>query len=169
MLPLVTERLQLRALADDDAAFLIALLNEPAFIRNIGDRQVRTVDDALHYIDSGPRANLRQHGHALLRVGLRDGDVPLGICGLIRRDTLPEVDLGFAFLSAHHGRGYAVEAARAVMAQARGELGIGRVLAITLPTNAGSIRVLETIGFRAAGTVQLGNRPDVLRLFESLP
>lgn len=166
---IVTERLQLRPLADDDAAFIIALLNEPAFIQNIGDKQVRTTDDALRYIDSGPRASLRQHGFALLRVGLRENDQPIGICGLIRRDTLPDVDLGFAFLSAYHGRGYAIEAARAVMDHARVTLKLARVLAITMQTNAGSIRVLETAGFIDIGTVQLGSNPEVLRLFEFLP
>jgi RimJ/RimL family protein N-acetyltransferase len=168
-LSLGTARLQLRPLADEDALFIVELLNEPAFIRNIGDRQVRTIDDALHYIDIGPRASLLKHGYGLLRVALREGDVPIGICGLINRDTLPAVDLGFAFLAAHHGKGYAVEAARAVMEHARAALGIDRVLAITLPSNAGSIRVLDTIGFRDVGTVQLGSNPEVLRLFESLP
>jgi ribosomal-protein-alanine N-acetyltransferase len=164
-----TARLQLRPLADADAPFIIALLNEPAFIEYIGDKNVRTLDDAISYIDSGPRASLRKHGFGMLRVSLRDDDTPIGICGLIRRDTLPDVDLGFAYLSAHHRRGYAVEAARAILEQARNQLGIGRVLAITLPTNAGSIGVLQRIGFHAAGTVRLGENPEALRLFESLP
>lgn len=164
---LSTERLQLRPLADEDAAFIVALLNEPAFIRNIGDKQVRTTDDAIDYIDSSPRASLRQNGFALLRVGLIEDDRPIGICGLIRRDTLPDVDLGFAFLSAHHGRGYAAEAARAVLRHARSALGLGRVLAITMPTNEGSIRVLQGLGFADIGTVQLGSNTEVLRLFES--
>ncbi len=164
-----TTRLQLRPLDDADAPFIIELLNEPAFIEYIGDKNVRTIEDAIRYIDTGPRASLHTHGFGMLRVSLLADDTPIGMCGLIRRDTLPDVDLGFAYLSAHHRKGYAVEAARAVMEQARNELGIGRVLAITLPTNAGSIGVLRSIGFSAAGTVQLGENPEVLRLFESLP
>ncbi|HEY1076671.1 MAG TPA: GNAT family N-acetyltransferase [Fontimonas sp.] len=165
---LETERLRLGPLSDDDAPFIVELLNEPSFIRNIGDRQVRTIEDALRYIDNGPRASLRQHGFGMLRVGLRDDDRPIGVCGLIRRDTLPAVDLGFAYLAAHHRQGYAVEAARVIMAQAHGPLALSRVLAITLPDNAGSIRVLQRIGFVAAGTVRLGDESELLNLYESL-
>ncbi len=165
---LQTERLLLRPLTDDDAAFIIELLNEPSFIKFIGDRKVRTIEDAIRYIDNGPRASLRKHGYGMLRVSLRDGDTPIGLCGLIRRETLPDVDLGFAYLATHHRKGYAVEAARAILDQARGQHAVGRVLAITLPDNSGSIRVLQSIGFVAAGTVQLGDDPELLNLYESL-
>lgn len=165
---LQTERLLLRPLSDDDADFIVELLNEPAFIRYIGDRKVRTAEDAIRYIENGPRANLRKHGYAMLRVSLRDGDVPIGLCGLIRRETLPDVDLGFAYLAAHHRKGYAVEAARAILEQARRQHSVGRILAITLPDNIGSIRVLQSVGFVAAGTVRIGDDAELLNLYESL-
>lgn len=164
---LQTERLLLRPLTDDDAPFIIELLNEPAFIRNIGDRKVRTIEDAVRYIDNGPRASLRKHGYGMLRVNLRDSGTPIGLCGLIRRETLPDVDLGFAYLTQHHRKGYAVEAARAMLQQARSEHAIGRVLAITLPDNIGSIRVLQSVGFVAAGTVRIGDDAELLNLYES--
>ena len=160
-----TARLELRHLTPDDAAFVLALLNEPSFISNIGDRGVRTLDDARAYIASGPVASYERHGFGLYCVGLRENGEPIGICGLLRRDVLPDPDLGFAFLPAYWKRGYARESATAVRDYARQALGIGRLLAITNPENDASIRVLTALGFRRAGTTRLSDAAPELTLF----
>lgn len=145
-----TPRLTLRELDADDAAFVLELLNEPAFITNIADRGVRTLDDALTYLRDGPQASYAQHGHGLWRVALADSDEPIGLCGILRRESLPDPDLGYALLARHCGHGYAREAARGTLTYARAQLGLTRILAITHPGNATSIRLLRDLGFVAA-------------------
>ena len=142
-----TARLGIRELTSADAPFILALLNDPAFIEHIGDRGVRTVDDAASYIDRGPRASYAQHGFGLWLVELTDAGTPIGICGVLKRDALPEPDIGFAFLPAYRSQGYAVEAGSAVRDYARDTLRIPRLLAIVSPANASSIRLLERLGF----------------------
>jgi RimJ/RimL family protein N-acetyltransferase len=162
-----TERLVLAHLAERDAEFIRGLLNEPSFLRYIGDRGVRTTDDARRYILDGPVASYARYGYGLLRVGLKAGDTPIGICGVLRRDTLPEPDLGFSLLPAWWSKGYAHEAASAVMQQAHGPLGLGRILAITSVDNEPSIKLLRKLGFRFERMVRLGDDPTELRLFAS--
>ncbi|UTH73550.1 GNAT family N-acetyltransferase [Chromobacterium sp. IIBBL 290-4] len=141
-----TERLRLQALREHDAPFILELLNEPSFIANIGDKDVRDLVGAVNYISKGPQASYRQHGFGLMKVELRDGAIPVGICGLVRRDSLPHPDIGYAFLERHWGRGYASEAAAACLDHAREWLDIAYVVGITAPHNHGSIRVLEKLG-----------------------
>jgi len=143
-----TERLVLRRLTTDDAAFILELLNDPAFLRYIGDKGVRTDADACRYIATGPMASYERHGFGLYRVELKDGGEPIGMCGLLKRDYLPDVDIGFALLPAYRSKGYTLEAASAVLAHARDTLGLERVLAITSPDNVASIGLLERLGFR---------------------
>jgi len=166
---LETERLVLTQLADRDAEFIRELLNEPTFIRFIGDRGVRTTDDARRYIQDGPVASYARHGFGLLRVGLKDGDTPIGICGVLKRDTLPDPDLGFSLLPAWWSNGYAHEAGSAVMHQARGPLALGRIVAIASVDNEPSIRLLDKLGFRFERMIRLGDDPSELRLFSSEP
>jgi RimJ/RimL family protein N-acetyltransferase len=166
-LVLVTDRLRLRRIGPDDAGFLLELLNDPSFLANIGDRGVRTLEDARAYVERGPVASYARHGFGLWLVELGTTGEPLGICGVLRRDSLPDPDLGFAYLPRHWGRGYAFEAASAVARHAREALRLRRLLAITLPTNAGSKRVLERIGFRLAGTTRLAGDPAELELYVS--
>jgi RimJ/RimL family protein N-acetyltransferase len=142
-----TPRLQLRELTGDDSAFILELVNEPAWLRFIGDRNVHSLEDARGYIARGPAASYAKHGFGLWAVVLRESGEPLGMCGLIRRDTLPHPDLGFAFLARHRGHGYAREAAVAAVALARERFGIARLLAITDPDNTASQAVLEHAGF----------------------
>lgn len=143
-----TERLALRELNDGDAAFTLELLNSPGWIRFIGDRGMRTEDEARDYLAKGPIDMYRRLGFGLYAV-LRKGDAtPIGMCGLIKRDNLDDVDIGFAFLDRHAGQGYAFEAAKAVMSHAREVLGIQRIVAITSVDNERSIRLLEKIGLR---------------------
>ncbi|QQP95033.1 GNAT family N-acetyltransferase [Lysobacter enzymogenes] len=163
-----TERLTLRELAAGDAGFILELLNEPGFLGGIGDRGVRDLDGALRYIQDGPAASYARHGYGLWRVELRDSGEPIGISGLLCRDTLPAPDLGYAFLQRHWQRGYAVEAGEAVLRYAREALALARVLAIVSPGNAASIKVLERLGMREEGTIRHGTENRDVRLFATV-
>lgn len=143
---LETRRLTLRLMVADDAPFILGLLNEPSFLRFIGDRGVRTLDDARAYIEKGPAASYARYGFGLWLAQLRDDGTPIGMCGLLKRDTLEDVDIGFALLPAYWGKGLAYEAAAAVMDYGRHVLGIPRIVAIVSPDNIASIRLLEKIG-----------------------
>lgn len=145
-----TERLTLRTAdpqSDADVVFYRALLNDPGFIEHIGDRGVRTLDEARQSLLDGPVAMQEARGHSLYVVELKEGGVPIGMCGLIKRDALDGVDIGYAFLEAYCGRGYAYEAGRAVLDYAP-RLGLRRVLAITSPNNIASNRLLRKLGMR---------------------
>lgn len=148
---LTTERLRLEPFTTDDAAFALTLLNEPSFHQYIGDKGVRDLDGARRYLETGPLASYTRHGHGLLRVGLRDDATPIGMCGLLRRDSCPDPDIGFAFLPAYWGQGYALEAARAVLEHGRATLKLRRIVAFTAPDNERSGRLLERIGLRFEG------------------
>lgn len=162
---LETERLILRQLTTDDAEFILGLLNEPSFIRNIGDRNVRTIDDACAYIMNGPVTSYAKNGFGLYLVQLRETGESIGMCGLIKRDTLEDVDIGYALLPRYWSKGYAVEAARATMAYGKDVIGLKRLVGIVDPTNEGSIRVLEKIGLRYEKMVRLSEDDIDLKLF----
>ncbi len=166
MLVTETGRLTIRRLTTDDAAFILRLLNEPSFIENIGDRQVRTIEQAASYILEGPVASYERHGHGLCLVALRETGMPVGMCGLLRRDHLDAPDIGYAFLPEFWSRGYAVEAAAAILENGRSASGISRVLAIVSPGNSSSIRVLEKLGFKAAGMARMPGEGTDVALFE---
>ena len=147
-----TERLRLRLADTGDAPVFLELFNDPAFIKHIGDRGVRSLAGAVQAIEDGPMAMQRTRGHSMYMVELlaQGAAVPVGLSGLIKREALEDVDLGYAFLARHRGRGYAFEAARAVVAHAR-TLGIARLAAITTPGNAPSIALLLRLGMRFVG------------------
>jgi len=162
---LATARLRLRKLAAADAPFIVRLLNEPSFIENIGDRGVRTLEDARAYIEAGPITSYRRFGFGLYLVELIHSGASIGICGIVQRDALPDPDLGFAFLPAYWKQGYAFESAAAVRHYARTELGLGRLLAITSPANESSIRLLGKLGFRFERMARLAGDPADVKLF----
>lgn len=162
-----TQRLVLRRLTTADAGFILKLLNEPSFIQNIGDKGVRTEADASRYIETGPINSYERYGFGLYLVLLKEGGVSIGICGLLKRDALEDVDIGFAFLPEFWSRGYAVESAAAVMDYGRNDLALRRIAAITSPDNSGSIRVLEKIGLRFERMIQLSESEPQVRLFLS--
>lgn len=145
---LLTERLVLRELREEDAEFMLALLNEPSFHQYIGDRGVRTVEEARGYIRNGAMASYAEHGFGLWLVLRKEDGVPVGICGLLKRETLVDVDVGFAIRPAYWRRGYAVEAGAAALEYGQESHGLRRVVAITQADNAGSIRVLEKLGLQ---------------------
>lgn len=146
--PGLTARLSLRELEAGDAPFIQQLLTEPAFLQYIGDRGVRDLASARRYIEHGPRASYAAHGFGLWAVQRRDTGVPVGICGLLKRDTLDDVDIGYALLAAHSGAGFALEAAQATLAWGRDVRGLRRIVAIVMPDNARSIQLLERLGMR---------------------
>jgi ribosomal-protein-alanine N-acetyltransferase len=163
---LPTDRLVLRRLTTDDAGFVLRLLNEESFVRNIGDRGVRTHEQALAYLQSGPIASYAQHGHGLYLVTLTSVEVEIGLCGLVRREGLTHPDLGYALFPEFTGRGYAFEAARAVLRFARDVLGLSTIQAVVMPTNARSIRLLDQLGFVQIGTIALHDDRPADLLFE---
>lgn len=142
-----TERLTLRCLVPGDAPFILRLLNDPGFLEHIGDKGVRTLQDAVRYLEDGPIAMYAQHGHGLYGVALRETAELIGISGLLRRDEYEDIDLGYAFLPEHRGGGYASEAGAAVLRIASEVIGVKKVIALVSPANAASIRVLEKLGF----------------------
>lgn len=162
---LETERLLLRQFSTVDAEFILELLNEPSFIQNIGDRGVRSLAEASSYILNGPVASYAQNGFGLYLVVLKETGESIGMCGLIKRAGLDDVDLGYAFLPRFWSKGYAVESALAVEAHAKNVIGLQRIVAITDPANAGSIRVLEKIGFKFEKMVKLSEDDIELKLF----
>ena len=160
-----TERLILRRFSNEDAEFVLRLLNEPSFLTNIGDKGVRTLEDAQTYIRTGPVASYERFGFGTYLVELKESGASIGLCGLIKREQLSDVDVGFAFLPAFWSKGYASEAASAVVAYGKDVLGIGRIVAITSPDNSGSIRVLEKLGLRFVRMMRLSQDGAELKLF----
>ncbi|RJG15476.1 GNAT family N-acetyltransferase [Massilia cavernae] len=150
-----TQRLRLRTIDAGDAVFYLGLVNDPGFIEFIGDRKIRTVEAAREAIVTGPAAMQAARGHSIYLVELKETGEPLGMCGLIKRDTLDEVDIGYAFMPEHCGKGYACESARAVLEHAHRDLGLARLLAITSPGNAPSIGLLLKLGFQFDKVVHL--------------
>ena len=165
MMVLETERLRLRWLTPDDAPFIIELLNDPSFIRFIGDKGVRTIEEAGNYIANGPVASYEQFGFGLYATELRETSVPIGICGILKRETLPHPDIGFAFLPAYWKQGYALEAAAAVMKHARDVFNVSTILAITTPDNEASAKLLGKIGLHFDRTIKLTPESDEVKLF----
>jgi len=159
-----TARLQLRRLSIDDGEFILRLLNEPSFIQNIGDRGVRTIDDARGYIIQGPITSYEKFGFGLWMVETKSPSATIGICGLLKRDVLDDVDIGYALLPEFWSQGYALEAASAVVCYAREKLGLKRVVAVTNPGNRSSIRLLEKMGFKYERLVQLSDGAPEIQL-----
>jgi len=172
---LETPRLALRQLTVDDADFILGLLNEPSFIAQIGDKGIRTIEAARRFLTDGHIASYRRYGYGHYLVELKQAadlqqaagaGIPIGMCGLIHREHIQEIDVGFAFLPAYWSRGYATEAARAVKEYGHRQLGLTRIVGVVSPGNVGSIRVLEKLGLRFARPVQLTADGDVVHLYD---
>lgn len=162
---LETARLVLRRLDFDDAPFLVTLLNEPSFLANIGDRGVRSIDDAHRYLREGPMAMYEQHGFGLWHTARKSDGVPVGMCGLLKRDILPDVDVGYAFLPEYWGVGYAFEAAHAVVRHGAGKFSLERVIGVVSEGNTSSIRVLEKLGMSFERMVAMRADEPPVRLY----
>ncbi|MEJ2086349.1 MAG: GNAT family N-acetyltransferase [Acidobacteriota bacterium] len=160
-----TQRLILRRFTTDDAEFVIDLLNQPSFLRFIGDRGVRTPEDARRFLTRGPIASYEKNGFGLYKVELQESGEAIGMCGLLRREGLEDPDIGFAFLPQFWSQGYAFEAASAVMAHARASLGLERIVAIASPDNDRSFKLLEKLGLRYERMVRLAEGQPEIKLF----
>jgi RimJ/RimL family protein N-acetyltransferase len=162
---LETERLTLRRLSIEDAGFILELVNEPSWLRFIGDKGVKTIQDARDYILKGPVNSYERFGFGLYLVELKGNGIPIGICGLVKRESLKDVDLGFAFLPKFWGNGYAYESAAAVMAWGKSALGLNRIVAVTTPDNHSSIKLIEKLGLSFEKMVRLSEDDQELKLF----
>jgi [ribosomal protein S5]-alanine N-acetyltransferase len=164
---LETQRLLLRHFSLQDGKFVVELFNEPAFLRFIGDKEIRSEDDALRYLEEGPILSYQRHGFGLYAAMLKDTMAPIGMCGLLQREYLPDPDLGFAFLEKYRSQGFAYESARAILNDALGSLRLRRVLAIVDPQNQQSIRLLEKLGMHYENNLSLTEGEPSLACYAS--
>lgn len=169
MFSLDTQRLQIREFSLEDTAFILHLLNEPSFIRNIADKGVRTLEQAADYLLQGPMKSYEVHGHGLFRVSLKGSPDAIGMCGLLKRDYLDDIDLGYAFLPEFWKQGYALESAQAVLEYGYGIRGSRKILAIVSPDNKPSIALLEKIGMTYASSLVLEGETEPVALYEGAP
>jgi len=160
-----TERLSIRKIGLQDAAFMLAMLTDRGFLAHIGDRGVRTLEEAEDYIRNRVLSSYQEHGFGMYIVALKGSGEPIGTVGFVRREGLSAPDIGFAFLEPYTGRGYGQEAARALIDWGRETLNIGPLLAITAPQNVASAALLRTLGFRETGRVLLPAHGGESRLF----
>jgi RimJ/RimL family protein N-acetyltransferase len=160
-----TDRLILRRLSTDDAEFIHDLYNQPSFLQFIGDRGIRTLDDARDFLSKKLIESYERFGFGLYLTLLKENDIPIGICGLVRREALEDVDVGFAFLPQYWSHGYAFESAYAVLAYAKDTLEIKRIAGITTVDNHGSIHVLEKLGLKFEKMIKLTGDDAELKLF----
>ncbi|MGI9285651.1 MAG: GNAT family N-acetyltransferase [Pseudomonadales bacterium] len=166
---LESKRLLLRWLNSNDAAFILRLVNQPSWLQYIGDKGVKTLCDAEHYIQSGPVDMYDRLGFGMYLVELKRSGEPIGMCGLIKRESLDDVDIGFAFLPDYWDKGYAFESASAVMSHARNVLGFSKIVAITSQDNHASCKLLEKLGFRFERMVQLEANGETIKLYVAAP
>jgi len=167
---LSTGRLVLRRLDHGDAPFILRLVNEPAWLRHIGDKKVRDLADARRYLEQGPLASYRRNGFGLWLVslsadGAEQAGTPVGLCGFLQREELPDPDIGFALLSEHWRQGFAFEAAAAALDFGWSELGFLRVAAVTALENEASGQLLAKLGFSRRGTIRLGEPAEELNAY----
>ncbi|WP_118951914.1 GNAT family N-acetyltransferase [Taibaiella helva] len=160
-----SSRLRLEQFTVADSSFIIALLNSEGWLAYIGDRNVRTEEQACAYLEQGPIQSYSRHGFGLSKVVLKASETPVGMCGLVRRDFLAHADLGFAFLPAHMGQGYAFEIAARTLEQSFATGTHDVILAITLPNNTACIRLLLKLGFKRDGTVVYPGTEEALELY----
>lgn len=165
MIILETERLTLREITTEDAEFIYNLLNDPDFLRYIGDRKIKNLDDAKEYISKKMIPNYETFGFGFYLTELRENGTPTGVCGLVKRPFLEHVDVGFAFLPEYRGNGYAFESASAILKYAKNNLGINYIVAITDPDNFRSIKLLEKLGLKFSKMIQFDNEEKKCRLF----
>jgi ribosomal-protein-alanine N-acetyltransferase len=160
-----TTRLKLREFSKDDAPFLLELLNTPDWIKFIGDRNVRTIDAAREYASNRLISSYNRFGFGLYMVELKENSTPIGMCGLVRREALEDVDLGFAFLPEYRGKGYAKEASTAIMEIAKKKVKTKRLVAITMVDNSSSINLLQKLGFNFEKTVNFPGEDQTLMMY----
>jgi RimJ/RimL family protein N-acetyltransferase len=165
---LETNRLVIAELATTDAPFILELVNSPGWLQYIGDRGIKDIPGAENYILNGPMASYKKYGHGLYLVTLKETGERIGICGILKRDTLEHADIGFAFLPQYFGKAYAYEAASAVLEHAKKITGLKKILAITLEENHRSASLLTKLGLVFEKKIQLPNDKEELMLFTTI-
>ncbi len=160
-----TDRLKLRAITIDDTELMLAVWNDPAFMRNVMDRGIRTPEEAREALQEGALKIFSDFGYGPYCMSLKSGGSMIGICGLFRRENLDDPDIGFAVLPDYCGQGYAGEAAAAVVAYARDDLGLGALTAIVSPGNAASIRLIEKLGLTFDSMITMPGEDDAICLY----
>jgi RimJ/RimL family protein N-acetyltransferase len=163
MQTLLSERLRLRPLVPADAAFILALLNDPAWLQFIGDRSVHNLEDARYFISSGPQLMYTEQGHGMLLVETLEQGSALGLCGLLKREYLDCPDLGFAFMPEYRGKGYAAEASIAVLKNAQSDY--SQIAGMTALGNQASITLLEKLGFEFRDIIKMDRDDPGTRLY----
>jgi RimJ/RimL family protein N-acetyltransferase len=162
-----TERLLLREFTLNDTTFIIELVNSPSWIENIGDRDIKTAEQAKTYLQNGPLKSYAVNGFGLSMVELKNDKTPIGMCGIIKRDNLENPDIGFAFLPQFMGNGYAYEMVSATISFAKNNLQLPVICAITIPSNKRSIKLLEKTGLQFIKMICLPNDNEELMLFSN--
>jgi len=162
---LETKRLILRRFELEDAAFILELVNDPAWLEHIGDRNVRTLEDARAYLRNGAIDMYERVGFGMYVVTLKESGESIGTCGLIKRETLDDVDIGFAFLPQFRGQGFALESAAATLEHGKTAFGLRRIVAIVSPGNRRSIRILERIGLKFERAITLPGDEEEISLY----
>ena len=165
MVLLETERLVIQHFSLSDAPFIFELLNTPSWLKYIGDRKIKTLEDAEKYLLNGPIKNQGTVEFGLSLVKTKNENRSIGMCGLIKRDTLKDIDIGFAFMPQYEGKGYAYEAASALITKAKNTLNINRIVAITVAYNHSSIKLLEKLGMVLEGNIYMKGDDEELMLF----
>lgn len=160
-----TERLRLREFTLHDVDFIIELLNSAGWLQFIGDKNVKTVEQAKSYLENGPIKSYQTNGFGLSLVEKKDDAIAIGMCGIIKRENLDCPDIGFAFLPSFCGKGYAYEIANATLQYAKDKLKIPKIVAITKTNNNKSIRLLEKIGFNYIRPISLSDDKKDLSLY----
>jgi [ribosomal protein S5]-alanine N-acetyltransferase len=160
-----TNRLVIRDITEQDFHFIFRLLNEPSWIKYIGDKGIKTETDAKNYIQTGPLQMYKDFGFGLFLVTLKENAIPIGLCGLIKRPSLENIDLGYAFLPEYTGKGYAFEATKAVIKYGKEQLSIDKIVAITTIDNLNSEKVLLKLGFSFDSIIIENNASEELKLF----
>ena len=165
MVLIETERLLISPLNTAHASFILEIMNSPGWLAFIGDRGIRSIDDAERYIVDGPMASYEKNGFGLYQVALKQNDLSIGICGILKRDTLEHPDIGFALLPAYTGKGYALESAKAMMEYACTTLQLKKVAAITKEKNLRSVQLLQKLGLLFEKKIKLAGNEEELMLF----
>jgi RimJ/RimL family protein N-acetyltransferase len=160
-----TKRLTLREFTEEDSAFIFKLLNSPGWLKYIGQRGIKIEDDAKDYINNKLRKSYKDSGFGFYLAELNAGKIPIGMCGIIKREWLDDVDIGFALLPEFEGRGFAYEAASATMKYASEALGLKKISAITVPNNLASVKLLEKIGLSFTRMIRIPVDKEELMLF----
>jgi RimJ/RimL family protein N-acetyltransferase len=166
---LQTKRLQLRWLTEDDAGLMLAIWNDPAFIRYVGDREIRTLEEAATAMREGVLRLYQEHGYGPYRMALHESDEAMGICGLFKRENLEFPDIGYALLPAFCGGGFAFEAAEAVQMHALEHMGLPQLYAIVSPDNARSVHLLEKLGMSAGELIRMPGDDEDVALYRANP